>query len=71
MRDDSLNLHVYPVRLEMTSTNQIMILHNCSTDEIELEELLFDKTLLQVCFTDEDRSKGIIVDEISTEEGES
>ena len=50
---------------------QIQISHVFSTDKIELEEFLFDKTLSQVCLTDEDKPKGFIVDERSTEKGES
>ena len=41
------------------------------TDESGLEEFLVDDTLSQVCSTDEKESKGIIVDESSTEESES
>ena len=71
VRADALNLHIYPVRTDMTATTQIPILRICSTDERKLEELLVDKTVSQVCSTDEDKSKGIIVNESSTEEGES
>ena len=55
----------------MTARKQIPILHVFSTYEIELEEFLVDETLSWVCSTDEDKSKGIIVNESSTEEGES
>ena len=68
MRADVLNSHVYPVRTEMTATKQIPTLHVCSTDKSKLKEFLFYKTLLQICSTDKDESKGIIVDEFSTEE---
>ena len=61
MRADALNLHGYPVRMEMTVTKQIPTLHVCSTDESELKELPADKTLSQICYTDKDESKGIIV----------
>ena len=68
MRSDAPN--VYPVRTEMNATKQIPILHLCSMEESELKEFLVYKNLLQVCSTDEDEPKGIIVDESSTEEGE-
>ena len=35
MRADTLNFHVYPVRMEMTGTNHILILQDCSTDKSE------------------------------------
>ena len=62
MRDDALNSHVYPVRTEITATKQILISHVFSTCESELKEFLGDKTLLQICSTDEDESKCITVD---------
>ena len=70
MRADALNLHVYTVRMEMTTTKQIPISHVSSTDEIELKDFLVDKTLFQICSTDKGKSKDIIVDEYSTEEDE-
>ena len=33
MRYDALNLHVYPLRMEITGKKQIMISHVCSTDD--------------------------------------
>ena len=42
MKSDALNLHVYPVRTEITSTNQIPTSHVCSTDESKLKEFLVD-----------------------------
>ena len=45
MRADSLNLHVYPVRKEMTATKQIPTSHVCSTDESKLKELLVNETV--------------------------
>ena len=54
----------------MTATKQIPISHVFSTDKRKLEEFLFDKTLSQVYSTEQDKSKGIIVNECSTEEGE-
>ena len=71
MRADALNLHVYPVRTEMTGTKHIPVLHVCSMDESESEEFLVAENLSQVCSTDKEKSKSIIVDEISTEESES
>ena len=51
MRANALNLHVYPVRIEITVTKQIPILQIFSTDKSKSEEFLLDKTLYQVCFT--------------------
>ena len=68
MRYDALNLHVYPVRTEMTDTKQIPISHVCSTDKSESEEFLVDENLPQVCSTDEYKSNSIIVDESYMEE---
>ena len=55
----------------MTATKQIPTSHVCSTDETRLKEFLVDENLLQIYSTDEDESKGIIVDECFTEEDES
>ena len=71
MRADVFNLHAYPVRAEITATKQILTSHVFSTDERKLKEFLVDKTLSQICYTENDESKGIIVDECSTEEEES
>ena len=71
MRDDALNLHVYPVRTQRTSMKHIPTSHVCSTYESELKEFLVDETRSQICYTDEDESKGIIVENYSTEEYES
>ena len=49
MIDDDFNLHVYPVRTEMTGTKQIPILHVCSMDESKPEEFLSDENVSQVC----------------------
>ena len=62
MRADALNLHVYTVRTEMTAMKQILMLHVCSTDESELKDFLVENNLSQICFTDKDESKGIIID---------
>ena len=71
MRAYALNLHGYPVRMEMTDTKQIPTLHVCSADESELKEFPVDETLSQICSTDEDESKGIIVDECYMKNNES
>ena len=54
MRADALNLHLYPVGMEMTGTKQIPISHVCSTDESESEDFLVEKSLSQVCSRDEE-----------------
>ena len=71
MRADALNLHVYPVRTDMTGTKQIPTSHIFSTDERELKAFPVDKNLSQICSTDEGESKGIIVNKYSTEEEKS
>ena len=55
----------------MTALKQIPNLHVCSIDESELKEFPVNKTLLQICYTDEDKSKGITVDECSMDKYES
>ena len=55
----------------MTATKQIPTSYICSTENIELKEFLVDKTLSHICCTDDYKSKGIIVEECSTEEDES
>ena len=52
----------------MTATKHIPTLHVYSTDKSKEKELLVDKTLSYICSTNEDESKGIIVDGCSTEE---
>ena len=42
-----------------------------STDERKSKDFLIDETLLHVCSTDKEREKGMIINEISTEESES
>ena len=54
----------------MTATKQIPTSHVFSTDESELKEFPVNKILSQRCSIDEDKSKGIIVNEFSTEEDE-
>ena len=65
MRADVLNLHVYPVRMEITGVKHIPILHVCSMDDKKSKEFLVDKNLSQVCSTDKGDSKIVIVDESS------
>ena len=65
---DALNLHVDPVRTEMTGTLQIPNFHFCDLDESKSEEVLTDKTLLGFCSTDEDKLESVIIDKSSTEE---
>ena len=45
MRSDALYSDNYPVRTEMTATEQIPASHVFSTDESELKEFLVDSTL--------------------------
>ena len=71
MRADDLNLHGYPVRTEMTATKHILTSHVFYIDESKLKEFPVKKTLLRSCSTDNEESKGVIVDECSTEEDES
>ena len=63
MRAGALNSEVYPVRTYMTDTKQIPNSDVCSTHDGKLKEFLVDKTLLQICSTDTDGSKGISVNE--------
>ena len=67
VRSYAFNLHSYPVRIEITTTKQILTTHICSTDKSKLKEFPVNETLSQSCSTDKDESKGIIVDECSTE----
>ena len=55
----------------MTAKKQISTSHVCSTVESKLKKFLVNKTLPQICFTDEDKPKGIIIDKYSTDEDES
>ena len=71
MISDTLNSHGYPVRTEMTATKHILTLQVCSTYKSKLKEFLVNKTLSQICSTDEGKSKGIIVDKFSTKDDES
>ena len=71
MRDDVLNSDSYLLRTEMTGTKQIPTLNICSAYKSGIKDILVDKTLFQICYTDKDESKGIIVDECFTEEDKS
>ena len=71
MRSDALNLHVYPVRMEITSTQHIPTSHVCSTYKRKLKEFLVYEALSQIYSTYKYESKGIIVNKCSTEEDES
>ena len=51
IRADVLNLHVYPVRAEMTGVKHILISQVCSTDNNKAKDLLVDKNLAQVMST--------------------
>ena len=53
MRADALNSEDYPVRMEMIVTKQMSTSHIYSTDESELKDFLVDKTLSQICSTEE------------------
>ena len=55
MRADALNLHVCPVRTEMTATKQIPTSHVCSLEESEVKEFPFDENVLQICSMDDDK----------------
>ena len=62
LRADAINFHVYPVRTGMTTTTKhILISRVCSTKKSKLKGFLVDKTLPRNYSTDEDESKGIIV----------
>ena len=55
----------------MNGMKQIPNLHIYSKDENELKEFIVDKTLSQICSTEEDESKSIIVGKCSTKKDES
>ena len=55
----------------MTAMKHIPVSHVFFTDESKLKDLLFNETLLHICSIDEDESKGINVNKVSTEEDES
>ena len=57
MRSDALNSHVYPVGMEVNGTQYIPNSHVYSMDESELKEFIVNKTLSQICSTEEDESE--------------
>ena len=52
----------------MTAKKQIPTSHIRSTDERELKEFQVNETLSNICSTDKEEPKGIIVKECSMEE---
>ena len=68
MISDAFNLHVEPVRTEITGTQRIPILQVCSLDESKSKGIIVDKTLSQVCSTNESESERVITNESSTVE---
>ena len=66
IRADALNLHIYPVRMEMNGTKQIPTSDIYFKENSGLKEFLVGKTLSQICSMDKEKSKSIIVDECST-----
>ena len=70
MRADALNLHVDPVRTEMTGMQQILIFNVCDFGDIKSKGIITDKNLLQVCSTDKSKPESVIVNESSTEESD-
>ena len=71
MRADALNLHVDPVRTEMTAPQKIPISHICDAGESESKYILADKNVSQVYSTDDGELESVIFDGSSTEESES
>ena len=61
IRADSLNPYNYPVRTEMTGAKHIPILTVYSTDNSKSKEFVVDINLYQVCSTDKDELRSIIV----------
>ena len=55
MRADAFNLHVDPVRTEITGTQQIPILHVCDSGKRKPKGIISDGTLLQVVYTDKSK----------------
>ena len=71
MRSDEFNLHVGPVRTEITGIQKIPISHVCDSDKSKPKGIIADKKLLKVCSTDKSESESVIFDESSTEDSES
>ena len=57
MRSDAVNLHIYPVRVEMNGAKHIPILHVCSMNNNESKELFVDKNIISGLFYGEGRIK--------------
>ena len=55
----------------MAYTQQIPILHVCSSDESESKGIIADEHLLQVCSIDKSESERVIVNEGLTKDSES
>ena len=68
IRADALNSHVYPVRTEMTDTQQIPISHICDLDESESKGINHRQKLIASMLYGRDQSERFIVDKSSTEE---
>ena len=71
MRADVFNSHVYPVRKEITGTQQIQISHVCDLDKSKPKRIISNEKLLQGCYTDNIESEIVIANEGSTEESKS
>ena len=71
MRADAFNLHVDPVRTEMTGMQQISISHICYLDKSKLKWIITDKNSSQVFSTDERKPERVIVNESFREDSES
>ena len=66
MRNDAFNLHVDPVRTEMTVMQHIPISQICDLYQRKSKDIIADKNLLQTCSADKGKSESVIVDESST-----
>ena len=71
MKADYLNSNVNPVGTDMTGMQHIPISHVCDLDDIKSKDILVEKKLLQVYYTNKGESERVIIDESSTEEIES
>ena len=68
MRNDTFNLHIDPVRTEMTSTQRITISHVCSSNDSKTKGIITDENLSQVYSTEKSESEGVFVNESYTED---
>ena len=71
VRDYAFNLHVDPVRTEMSGTQQITISQIYSSDERKAKGIIADEKLSQVCFTDKIKPERVIENGTSTDNSES